>query len=88
MLAQSNPVGNRRQAVLLNLSHAPPITDTSFPLRIMELYEQNVTDPASASVRETRRPGASDGGGTSLPVDRGEDIAVESCGAQGARPAP
>ncbi len=55
MLAQSNSVGNRRRAVPLNLSHAPPITDTSSPLRIMDLYEQNVTDPAAAWVSEKPR---------------------------------
>jgi hypothetical protein len=58
MLAQSNSVGNRRRAVPRNLSHAPLITDTSSPLRIMELCEQNVIDPASAWVREKRRPSA------------------------------
>jgi hypothetical protein len=44
MLAQSNPVGNRRRAVPLNLSHAPPITDTSSPLRIMGVCPQGDHD--------------------------------------------
>jgi hypothetical protein len=52
MLAQPNPVGNRRRAAPLNLSHGPPITDTSSPLRIMDLYEQNVTDSAATWVSE------------------------------------
>ena len=55
MLAQPNPVGNRRRAVPLNLSHAPPITDTSSALQIMRLDEQNVTDPAATWVSEKQR---------------------------------
>jgi hypothetical protein len=55
MLAQSNPVDIWRRAVPLNLSHAPRITDTPSPLRIMDLYEQNVTDRAAAWVSEKPR---------------------------------
>ncbi len=71
MLTQPNPVGNRRRAVPLNLSHAPPITDPSSPLRIMELYEQNVTDPAAAWVSEKlRQPESCGGAGRVAPDDR------------------
>ncbi len=55
MLAQPNPVGNRRRAAPLNLSHAPRIAGTPSPLRIMDLYEQNVTDPAAAWVSKKPR---------------------------------
>src|SRR5688500_10046278 len=55
MLAQPKPVGNRRRPAPLTLSHAPPITDTSSPPRIMDLNEQNVTDPAAAWVSEKPR---------------------------------
>jgi hypothetical protein len=55
MLAQPNPVGNRQRAAPLNLSHEPPIADTSSPWRIMDLDEQNVTDSAATWVSETPR---------------------------------
>lgn len=71
MLAQPNPVGNRRRAAPLNLSHAPPITDTSSPSRIMDLNEQNVTDPAAAWVSEKpRQPESRGGAGWAAPDDR------------------
>ena len=71
MLAQSNPVGNRRRAAPLNLPHGPPISYTSSPLRIMELYEQNVIDPAAAWVSEKpRQPESRDGAGRAAPDDR------------------
>ena len=71
MLAQSNSVGNRRRAVPRNLSHAPLITDTSSPLRIMELCEQNVIDPAAVWVSEKpRQPESRGGAGRAAPDDR------------------
>ena len=71
MLAQANPVGNRRWAVPRNLSHAPLINDTSSPLRIMDLYEQDVTDSAAAWVSEKpRQPESRGGAGWAAPDDR------------------